>query len=109
MADRAINAAAVWVKSADSDVIKRNKGGKGQHHQQMHAAVVTGVEKSYAENVSNAGSPVTIEDRSASKPAQNAGPAYGKFHKLIKFLPYCTKKVGVMLLRKIIKVNWLKN
>jgi hypothetical protein len=90
--DGTIDPAAVGIKLTNRYIVKCNEGSKSEHHQQMHAAVVTGVEKSYTENVRYTGSPITIEDCSASKPTQNTGSTYRKFHKLIELLLYFTKK-----------------
>jgi hypothetical protein len=79
MVYRTINPTAMRIEAANSNIIEGNDRHEYHHEREVPKTSVAGIEETNTHYISNAGTPVTIEDCCTAEPSQNAGAACCEF------------------------------
>jgi hypothetical protein len=76
---RAIDAPAMRIKTANSNIVDGNEYHEHHHEREMPETAISSIEESKAHYVSYAGTPVTIEDCCTAEPSENTRSACSIF------------------------------
>jgi hypothetical protein len=76
---RTIDPTTVRIEAANSDIIDGDNRHEYHHEREMPKASVAGIKEAKTHYISNAGTPVTIEDCCTAEPSQNSGAASCEF------------------------------